>query len=56
MKKIDLTAKDLGLIISALEIVNPDTTKDLNRARNLAFLIGTLEANQRYTISLKGGK
>lgn len=54
MKTIKLSASDLGLIVSALEIINPDSQRQENRARELAILLDSLYASKEYNLSVKG--
>jgi hypothetical protein len=57
MNEIILTAKDIGMITSALETLNPDTAKNERIARALAMLVGSIEASEFYTLrSVKTSK
>ena len=56
MKTIKLSAKDLFLINNALEIINPDDSRDEARARELAPQFYSLEANTEYALTVQPGK
>lgn len=53
VKTIKLSAKDLFLIINALEIINPDDSKDEARARELVYQFYSLEANTEYALTVQ---
>ena len=50
LTEIKLTADDLQLIADALEIINPDTTRQENKARRLA---ASFSALSEYAASVK---
>ena len=50
MNEIILTARDIGMIVSALEILNPDSEKNERIARALAMLVGSIEASEFYAL------